>query len=91
MSDDYLRLDTVIDASVRTMPMRYYVRSWIGFLKHGDHQSQESSMYALRSHGYTVWGDGYGEKFRWLLTFEGKEYRIDPDVKEPWPTPESFT
>ncbi len=60
-----------------------YIPAWESYLAYGDFQSQEASLYALRSHGWEAWGLGYGEEFYWEIRHPDSEFfcRIDPQVK----------
>lgn len=62
--------------------MSLYVGQWLQFLAYGPVEAQEASMYALRSHGVEVWGQGYYEDFRWTVTHAGKSVVIDPEHKD---------
>ena len=59
---------------------KLFVPMWTQFLAYGRYESQEASMYALRSHGHEVVGEGYWEDFYWLWRPPGKTQwcRIDP-------------
>lgn len=62
---------------------RLYIPEWTNALMYGSAESQDLSMYALRSHGWETHGVGYGDEFYWETRHPRSEFwcRIFPAVK----------